>query len=135
MEAVGAFDRWRALTAADRRLAVRSSIALGATVVALRVVKLERILRIASRPVSGQTKTVIDDVVTAVDRAGRYVPGASCLSRSLALAWLLRGNGVEAVVRIGVKTAGPFEAHAWVEAGGAALTTPGGVADRFAVIL
>ena len=74
-------------------------------------------------------------VVTAVDRAGRYAPGGTCLPKSLALTWLLRGSGVAAVVRIGVKTEGQFEAHAWVECGGVAITEPSDPEDCFATIL
>jgi hypothetical protein len=36
---------------------------------------------------------------------------------------MLRGSGVAAAVRIGVKTAGRFEAHAWVECNGVAVET------------
>jgi hypothetical protein len=121
IEAMRAFDRWRALSREQKRLSMHACIAVGAAVVALRVVGVERTLRIASRPVKGPRQTVIDDVVTAIDRAGRYVPGSTCLSRSLALAWMLRGSGVAADVRLGVKTAGGFDAHAWVECDGIAL--------------
>lgn len=95
---------------------------LGTAIVGLRIVGVHRSLRIASRPVGGQTKNVIGDVVTAVNRAGRYVPGATCLSRSLALAWLLRRRGVDASVCIGARQdLGRFEAHAWVEVAGVAI--------------
>jgi hypothetical protein len=129
---MGAFDRWRALSREQRRLAMHAGIAVGAAVVGLRVFGVDRTLRIVSRPLKGPAlrlaplaqdtaPTVIGDVVAAVDRAGRYVPGGTCLTKSLALAWILRGRGVEAMVRIGVKTAGRFEAHAWVEAKGVAV--------------
>jgi transglutaminase-like putative cysteine protease len=134
-QAVGAFDRWRALSPDAQRLTMRSAMVIGAAVVAIRVFDVERTLRIASRPVHGRAKTVIGEVVTAVDRAGRYVPGGTCLPKSVALAWMLRGMGVDATVRIGVRTDEGFEAHAWVEAEGVALTAPTGAADRFAAIL
>jgi hypothetical protein len=51
---------------------------------------------------------------------------ATCLERSLALWWLLRREGITSSVRIGArKASGKFEAHAWVEWGGAALNEPG----------
>ena len=100
---------------------MRACIAVGAAVVALRVFGVGRTLRIASRPLKSPTKAAIEEIVTAVDRAGRYVPGGTCLPKSLALAWMLRGSGVAADVRIGVKTAGQFEAHAWVECNGVAV--------------
>jgi len=94
---------------------------IGVAVVSLRLFGIDRTLHIASRPVKGRANTVIDNVVTAVDRAARYVPGGTCLPKSLALAWMLRGSGVAATIRIGVKTAGQFEAHAWVECNGVAV--------------
>ena len=108
---------------------------IGVTITALRVLGVARTLRMAQRSPKRPTKTVIGEMVTAVDRAGRYVPGGTCLPKSLALAWLLRGLGVAAAVRIGVKTAGGFEAHAWVDCEGVALTAPGGAADRFTAIV
>ncbi|MGY6552107.1 MAG: lasso peptide biosynthesis B2 protein [Erythrobacter sp.] len=52
----------------------------------------------------------------AVNHASRLVPGASCLTQALALQYLLAREGMQAVMRIGVKC-GPdnqYEAHAWV---------------------
>lgn len=50
---------------------------------------------------------------------------ATCLQRSLALWWLLARRGVATQLRIGVRKAGEkFEAHAWVEHGGAAIGEP-----------
>ncbi len=121
MEAMRAYTRWRALSSHEQRLAAKSGVAIAASVVALRLFSVDRTLRMASRPIKGSTKNVIGEMVTAVERAGRYVPGATCLSKSLALAWMLRGKGVEADVRIGVKTAGGFDAHAWVECDGATV--------------
>jgi hypothetical protein len=132
---MGAYARWRALAIAEQRLTVRSAAVLGLAAVALRIFGVSRMLRIASRPVSAPTKNVIGDVVIAVERAGRYVPGATCLTRSLALAWMLRGSGVAAEVRIGVKTAGGFGAHAWVENGGVALNDPQRPAERYAAFV
>jgi transglutaminase-like putative cysteine protease len=118
---MGAFDRWRALASGQQQLTIRSAVAISAAVVAIRVFGVERTLRIVSRPARGSAKTVIGDVVTAVDRAGRYVPGGTCLPKSMALAWILRGMGVDATVRIAVRTDRGFEAHAWVECDGVAV--------------
>jgi hypothetical protein len=118
---MGAFARWRALTGYQRQFTIQSGLLIGFAVVLLRAFGVERTLRIASRPVKGRARIVIGDAVTAVDRAGRYVPGATCLTKSLALAWMLRGRGVVAEVRIGVKTTGGFDAHAWVECDGVAV--------------
>lgn len=152
---MGAYARWQALAADERRLTVKSAMVIGVAVVALRVLGVNRTLRMASRPVEGRAlrlaplarpstslgvtlslskgqdpaKIVIGEFVTAVDRAGRYVPGGTCLPKALALAWMLRGHGVAAAVSIGVKTAGQFEAHAWVECDGVAVeNVPAGYA-------
>jgi hypothetical protein len=48
-----------------------------------------------------------------------------CLEQSLALWWLLGRQGIESSVRIGTrKTGQKFEAHAWVECDGVALSEP-----------
>ena len=59
-----------------------------------------------------------------VNAAIRYVWRAStCLEKSLALWWLLGRQGIASQLRIGArKFEGKFEAHAWVECGGAALS-------------
>jgi hypothetical protein len=49
----------------------------------------------------------------------------SCLEESLALWWLLGRRGIASELRIGIKKDSPkFEAHAWVELGGAPLNEP-----------
>ena len=59
-------------------------------------------------------------MVNAADRHGLVHP--SCLAKSLTLWWLLARQGIPAQLRIGIrKEAEKFEAHAWVEYGGAAL--------------
>ena len=120
------FDRWRALAANEQWLTVKSAALIAGAAASLRLLGLKRTLRLASldRPATalgmslGASKTVIDTLASAADRAERYAPGGSCLSKSVALAWMLRREGVDAAVRIGVRTAGAFEAHAWVEASG-----------------
>ena len=55
----------------------------------------------------------------ALSRAARTFPSAPCLPQALAAEWLLRAQGVAAVLRIGVAPAAgdgrPIDAHAWVE--------------------
>jgi hypothetical protein len=49
--------------------------------------------------------------------AGRYVPGASCLTQALVAVTVLRRAGHAAVLRLGVgrDAKNDFHAHAWVE--------------------
>ena len=68
-----------------------------------------------------------------VQWAARYGPYAgNCLSRSLTLWWLLRRQGLESELRIGVSTAGGrFEAHAWIEFQGIVINDRPDVRERF----
>ena len=67
------------------------------------------------------------DFARAIERwqsaAERHLPfKTNCLDRALALWWMLRRRGVTAELCIGARKAfGRFEAHAWVEVGGAAI--------------
>lgn len=77
---------------------------------------------------------VLHDTVWAVERASRYLPGATCLVRALAARELLARSGLCAELRIGVAhdERGRFEAHAWLEyEGGVVLGSPDD-ATRFA---
>jgi len=72
----------------------------------------------------------------ATSRITRYswLPG-NCLSRSLALLWLLRRHGHDADLRLGVSLdGGTFAAHAWVELEGRVLNDSQDVTTRYAPI-
>ncbi len=57
----------------------------------------------------------------------------ACLTRSLALWWLLRCRGIACDLRIGVSNdSGEFSAHAWVEYEGAVINDSPGSIGRFA---
>ena len=60
-------------------------------------------------------------IVWAVKAVSRYIPGATCLVRALAAQRLLARNGHASELRIGVAKSAEFQAHAWVESGGAVL--------------
>jgi hypothetical protein len=53
---------------------------------------------------------------------------ATCLHRSIVLWRLLRARGIPCALHLGVRAAGAFQAHAWVECGGVALED--GLASR-----
>lgn len=65
--------------------------------------------------------------------AGSGPVRATCLRRSLLLWWLLRRDGIETVVKVGVHRGGDgsLDAHAWVEYRGRPLNDTDDVADRF----
>lgn len=67
--------------------------------------------------------TAAAHVSWAVERAGRFVPGATCLVRALAAQALLAHEGVASTLRFGVTRGGgnefnQFRAHAWLECAG-----------------
>lgn len=69
----------------------------------------------------------------ATARVTRYswLPG-NCLSRSLALEYVLRARGHDAQLHLGVSRAdGTFAAHAWVTHGGTVLNDTQDVASRY----
>ncbi|HXN24440.1 MAG TPA: lasso peptide biosynthesis B2 protein [Candidatus Dormibacteraeota bacterium] len=73
----------------------------------------------------------IAHLVRAGVRNGISAP--NCLDESVALCWLLRRQGVDAELRIGVcKENGKFEAHAWVAFAGVTLNETDVPHERFA---
>lgn len=66
---------------------------------------------------------VIKSTVKIVESAARHrLTGATCLTRSMTLWWLLRRQGVESEIRFGVRRgADGILAHAWVERDGIVL--------------
>jgi hypothetical protein len=62
----------------------------------------------------------------AVVRSLALLPGDTrCLTRSLVLSRLLARRGIAARLVIAARPGPPFQAHAWVECGGAAVLEPG----------
>jgi hypothetical protein len=147
-----AWRRWRGLTPGERRLALQASLLLPLMGLALRAAGFKRVRRWA---LNGSTFNVptfqrsnaeppAERVAEVVDWVARAHPcRPTCLTRSLALAWMLRRSGIAAELRIGVRLDGDrqdtevdFEAstsartkgsrsrlraHAWVEHDGRAL--------------
>jgi hypothetical protein len=63
----------------------------------------------------------------------RGIVRGNCLSRSIALWWLLRRRGIPAQLRIGARKIGnQLEAHAWVEVAGRAINDSDDVNTRYA---
>jgi hypothetical protein len=85
---------------------------------------VKRLLCAASVPLGQPSNSVrSNEWLAAMDRAGRYVPGATCLTKSVTLCWLLRRRGFDVVVRIGARREADFSAHAWIERDGQPLTS------------
>lgn len=109
-------------------LAMAAAGLVAAAVVGVRAFGLRAMLAWAERPIGGGTLSEHDIRVrvVAIQRAARFLPRATCLPQSLALARMLRQKGVAANVRIGVKAGSGFAAHAWIEIDGRPL---GGLRD------
>ena len=70
----------------------------------------------------------------AIERVRRHSPlPGTCLSRSLALEYLLARQGIGSQLQIGVRRAADaLSAHAWIEVDGRALNDTPGVHREFA---
>lgn len=82
--------------------------------------------RIADAPAAfrGVHRSSVEEVVWAVNLAGRLLPWAStCLSKALTAQVMLSRRAHPAILRIGVVSdeGRRFEAHAWVESAGRAV--------------
>jgi transglutaminase superfamily protein len=69
-----------------------------------------------------------------IEAASRHgIARGNCLSKSVALWWLLRRKGINVELRIGARRAGEgLEAHAWVELGGEILNDEDDVRESYA---
>ena len=97
---------------------------------------LARIAPIAENSAANRTTNSVRQARIAarmVRIAAWYGPfRATCLTESLTLRWLLRRQGIESDLRIGVRTeASRLEAHAWVEYCGLVLNDKDDVHQRF----
>jgi len=123
----------------DLRREERSSLALAWAYLlladlALRVLPVPRVGALL-RVLGGRSRREIsaDRLAQLVGIAGRHhLRQMTCLPRSLALQALLRRQGIEADLRIGVRReAGELRAHAWIEQAGSPLGEPADVELRF----
>jgi hypothetical protein len=117
----------RALSASERLLLARSLVAVPWIVVGLRLFGFQRMKSALERrsPAAGPAAVPRREDATARAKtvariagiaAGRGPVRATCLRRSLLIWWLLRREGIDAKIRIGVRRdGGELFAHAWVE--------------------
>ncbi len=97
---------------------------------------LARLLPAARMPLQdGDRLSKIVQTTRMVQLAVKYCqPWAKCLQKSLVLWGLLRHQGIDSELRIGVRReASNFEAHAWVESEGFVLNDTQDVGERFAM--
>ncbi len=139
---VGDLAKLRALTRPERRLLLVCLIAtpfLAAGLAILGFRRVHAVMARRSRPrcarfpsvqaAEGRARSAARVVAIA---AGRGPVKATCLRRSLLLWWLLKRDGIETVVRVGVnRERGTLNAHAWVEYLGRPVNDDDDIALRF----
>lgn len=141
-------NRFLALSAADRRTFVWAAVLLPLTAVSVLTLGINRTFAWLNRaPPARGHPSVPGELVPArraaalARQAIRHSPiKGQCLSQSLVLWHLLRQQGIESELRIGVGketdespiAADNFNAHAWVEYQGVALNDRPDVRQRFA---
>ena len=118
-------NQFRRLPNAEKRILLAAMLVLTSTVIGLRLFGYKRCYtglywwarqdqwpRIADDELRSIRRTLF--LMRLVVRHSLY-PG-KCLSQSLTLWWLLKRQGIESDLRIGVRNVdGEFQAHAWVE--------------------
>lgn len=119
-------ETWHSLSKSDRALVIRAMFLLPIVATSLKTVGLRRTqswltrnsLRPMVPPSTEQTRTNVRRAAQMVAAACRRSPLRSgCLPRTIVLWSLLRRQGIDSDVRIGVRrdTQGEFQAHAWLE--------------------
>ena len=125
----------------ERGVLIQACVLLPVVEVALRILGFQRTLRVMEWGVShrcgwGMVPAIgqVESTVRMVVMAARHgIHTASCLRRAMVAWFLLRRQGVEMDMRIGVrkKGAGTVEAHAWVEYKGCVVADPEASAGRY----
>jgi len=139
---MGDLAKLRALTGAERRLLIASLAAAPLVAAGLSMWGFRRVHAAMARwprprgarfpterAASARARSASKVVAIA---AGSGPVRATCLRRSLLLWWLLRRDGIETVLRVGVnRESGTLHAHAWVEYLGRPLNDADDIALRF----
>lgn len=142
-EARRKFAIWRGLAPDDRHAFWRAAALVPTMHVVVRVIGFnrlqQRVLRVApsTSRVTATDAQALRRCVVNVNRVKRYSPlRGNCLSQSFALVWMLRREGLEPQLRLGVRIQdAKFDAHAWVEYDGRVLNDSQDVHTRFAPLV
>ena len=138
---ISAWRRFWRLSAGERRDLLLGVLFVPAAVVRVKLFGVPRLSRFGK-----MREKVYDDVGArnlrleearttarmAAAAARHGLVHGNCLSRSMALSWMLRRRGVPAELRIGAsKEVREFEAHAWVEVEGEIINDADDVRERY----
>ena len=140
MRLLSKLNRFRSLSDRERRAFVEAAFGVFGAQVAISVLPFRTVHRLTRKlrwavvrydALKAQQPGTSEEVARAVERAGRQIPRARCLSRALAGSVILARHGHQTRLRIGVRRPGGegFEAHAWLEREGEVLV--GGPATGF----
>jgi hypothetical protein len=122
------------LSAGERRLLVEATLLLAAMRLSLRVLPLRALQRLSgSLSSDGEARhdaVSPERIAWAVGGGSRVMPGATCLTRALAIQILLERRGYRTELRVGLARTrnGEIEGHAWVEAGDKVVGAEGDLA-------
>lgn len=136
-------ERLERLPAGHRRLLATCVAAIPPIAVGVRLLGLERTRSILERTTrrgsprdcnAGDADARAREVAWLVGIAARRGPvRGNCVHRALATWWLLRREGIDSTLKVGVaKDGGRLAAHAWIERGGVPLNDGPDVAERYA---
>ena len=133
--------RWTSLSGHERGIFSRAFILLPLVTISLKTIGFRRTqawlalktFRAFAPPVE-QTRSEVWRTTHLVRSARKWqILHGTCLSHSLVLWRLLRRQGIDSDIRIGVRrgTSGGVEAHAWIEWNGEVLNDCADVAARY----
>jgi hypothetical protein len=132
------WNKFWALSRRERRLLVQALIRLPVAAIRVRLdsATLLRLQPTSAAGLAGDEPAVIREAARMVNAAARYAPmSATCLPKSIVLQQLLRREGIETTLRIGVRKAGAsLDGHAWLEYRGVPVADPPSVHDCFTVL-
>lgn len=99
-------------------LASEAALMLMTAKVAIHILPLRAFGRYRGSQRDG-SRVSVDDVIVAVGRAARRLPGNFvCYPRALAAHWMLRRRGVRSFLHFGIHPpSGNFSAHVWTSVG------------------
>ncbi len=131
------------LPAESKRFVLRTILILPMTHAGLKLFGLNRLLpRIQSlspdiRELPEPSLQEVQTYARLFSAVARRCPlPLQCLGRSVALCWLLRQQGIDATVHIGVrKENNALDAHAWVQSGNFVINDTENVAERYTRIV
>jgi hypothetical protein len=120
------FAKLLSMEADDRALVLQAAASLLVCRIGIFFFRFERLQRWVTRTKRTKQAAPISKLIWAAMLGTRIIPNSTCLVRALAASRLLAQNGYKSTLHIGVKrTAGLFEAHAWVEYDGRAIIGSG----------